>query len=113
MGSLTAAKDQQSRRMVGTQRGDIEELGTNRDTHYLGVVKVLRGLFKVNGSRRYPSAHDLIGKSRHIVCLEGQRRDAAQNGSRHRRTRCISAHSYDYVRFEDANDFSRMKDSQW
>src|SRR5437588_7417557 len=113
MGTLAAAKHQERGPMVRFQCRHAEELRTDRHANHPGVAKIAARLLKVYSSRRNPSAYDLVGKSRHIIRFEGQRRNAPQNGGHHGRPRSIPAYSYYHLWTEDLDNFARMKNGQW
>src|SRR5205807_8120567 len=98
--------------MVGFRWRHAEELRPNRNPHHLGVAKVPLGLFKVDSGSRDPSANHLVGKSRDIVGLKGQGRNAAHDGSRHSWTGRISTHSNHDVWTKLPDDLAGMQNGQ-
>jgi hypothetical protein len=110
---LGPSKDEQVRRSICRRWSQREKFRPDWNPRDLSIAEPFGGGRKVDGGRLDTLAYQAIRHPRHRVGLESHRRNAAQDGCAHGRTRGISSNSENDVGTELANDPGTGKQGQW
>ncbi len=110
--SLAACGHQQLRRRTERLLRQSEDLRPNRNSGRFGVAEVGSCLRKVHCGCVHVLAQHSIRQSWNSVRLIGERRNAQQERSNHRRPACIAADADDHLRPELAQDSHALQHAE-